>query len=615
MFQVRAFAVGGAFLGILLLLILARRFTPPHRFQWNVRNVLHAAILVVGDLFFLGAPAMVTNISALEKGVWAASSLHTTNLTHLGFLLGVFLIPWRVGAIAALLIFGRVVTVYWASQSTWLLGTDVANDWLDFGCIKAYDPTDEHPSNYERHEGFPFYVILAGGVAMMANYGAERISRDWHLQVLHTHRLRTMMTQLVNQLLPFSVLSRIREESTNEGAAAGVGHFDESSLAFVLVAEEVEIESIREKLVRAADTGYEEFDKVVKRLGVERIGSVGETFYCGAGFLSASLPKAKGPQALIRAGLEFQALVKRMSKEQRLPPLSLRVGIHCDHTVGGVVDSQQQRYFLFGSRLVDIARGVCSAAAGCDGVLITAAVDAQMRQLAASPARDSSDMSASGSSRDASSLKGALRRMLSMRTSALDPKTPSRTGVSPQGGEGARPTPGEEERHWARPDLYQPRPPASDHIFRLTGSIARRETPPELSAAPPEPPLKVQASTLPNVEASTVSSANFPTPSRTGKMDVFRMASSRDLYTPSTRRESPWGGPGGAPIPGDFRTGSGGDFYTPSRSASAPVGATPADLLHLRLRSDTILYRHCCSSSRGAPLAKKSLRAKRENAL
>ena len=31
--------------------------------------------------------AMVTSKAALEKGVWAASTLHMTNLTHLGFLL------------------------------------------------------------------------------------------------------------------------------------------------------------------------------------------------------------------------------------------------------------------------------------------------------------------------------------------------------------------------------------------------------------------------------------------------------------------------------------------------------------------------------------------------
>ena len=36
---------------------------------------------------FCARQAMVTSKAALEKGVWAASTLHTTNLTHLGFLL------------------------------------------------------------------------------------------------------------------------------------------------------------------------------------------------------------------------------------------------------------------------------------------------------------------------------------------------------------------------------------------------------------------------------------------------------------------------------------------------------------------------------------------------
>ena len=226
---------------------------------------------------------------------------------------------------------------------------------------------------------------------------------------------------------------------------------------------------------------------MVTRQGVERIGSMGETFYCGAGLLSASLPEMKGPQALIRAGLEFQALAKRMSKERRHPRLSLRVGIHCDSTAAGVVDASQQRYFLFGSRLVDIARGVCSAAAGCDGVLITAAVDAHMRQPSAAPSAPLSPRAAArAASRDASNLKGALLRMLPRR----DPK--SRPGVLQQErGLASSPT-GEEERQWARPDLYQPRSPASDHIFRLvfsnTGSIARRETPPDLPPqVTPEP--------------------------------------------------------------------------------------------------------------------------------
>ena len=82
---------------------------------------------------------MVTNLGALEHGVWAASSLHVTNFTHLSFLLvqGVFLIPWRLGAITTLLIFARMVSVYWVVGHTWLLGQDSDNDWLDFGCIVA----------------------------------------------------------------------------------------------------------------------------------------------------------------------------------------------------------------------------------------------------------------------------------------------------------------------------------------------------------------------------------------------------------------------------------------------------------------------------------------------
>ena len=36
--------------------------------------------------------------------------------------------------------------------------------------------------------GFPLYVLISFGIVMMSNYGSEKISRDWHLQVLKTHR-------------------------------------------------------------------------------------------------------------------------------------------------------------------------------------------------------------------------------------------------------------------------------------------------------------------------------------------------------------------------------------------------------------------------------------------
>ncbi|KAJ1488732.1 hypothetical protein T484DRAFT_1782250, partial [Baffinella frigidus] len=113
------------------------------------------------------------------------------------------------------------------------------------------------------------------------------------------------------------------------------------------------------------------------------IGTIGEQFVCGVG-LSSSAATHEEAEALIETALALRKTLSELREARSLPPLSLRLGVHSGPFVAGIVDdtSSAGRFWPFHTNLVDVARCVCTAAAGCDGVVITSRADAKLRSLA-----------------------------------------------------------------------------------------------------------------------------------------------------------------------------------------------------------------------------------------
>ena len=75
------------------------------------------------------------------------------------------------------------------------------------------------------------------------------------------------------------------------------------------------------------------FDRAAKRLGLEKIKTIGDAYMAVGGVLESGLPHSIDAGL---AALEMQGTVARMKSRgdpSRLPSLELRIGIHTGHAV------------------------------------------------------------------------------------------------------------------------------------------------------------------------------------------------------------------------------------------------------------------------------------------
>lgn len=129
---------------------------------------------------------------------------------------------------------------------------------------------------------------------------------------------------------------------------------------FTTVSEQLE----PEVLVAALSNYYEAFDRVVDRLGVEKIKTVGDSYLCVAG---VPVPVENPSELMIRTGLEFIRETERINAERKsegLPVFEIRVGINTGPVVAGVVGIKKFAYDIWGDTVNTAARMEQSSSAG-----------------------------------------------------------------------------------------------------------------------------------------------------------------------------------------------------------------------------------------------------------
>jgi adenylate cyclase len=103
-----------------------------------------------------------------------------------------------------------------------------------------------------------------------------------------------------------------------------------------------------EDLVNDIDEYFSAFDKIVGRLGTEKIKTIGDA-YMAAGGLKGSPEEAA--ITTVRMGIEFQNAVSIINTERQKmqkPPFRIRIGIHTGPVVAGIVGSRKFAYDIWG---------------------------------------------------------------------------------------------------------------------------------------------------------------------------------------------------------------------------------------------------------------------------
>lgn len=111
-----------------------------------------------------------------------------------------------------------------------------------------------------------------------------------------------------------------------------------------------------EELVEMVDLYFRAFDQIVKKHGIEKIKTIGDSYMCVAGIPTTNKFHAA---SMIRAAFEFREFVSQEAvRKQKVnqPYLRMRIGVHSGPLVAGVVGSRKFSYDVWGDTVNIAAR-------------------------------------------------------------------------------------------------------------------------------------------------------------------------------------------------------------------------------------------------------------------
>ncbi len=127
-----------------------------------------------------------------------------------------------------------------------------------------------------------------------------------------------------------------------------------------------------EELVEMVDLYFRAFDQIVKKHGIEKIKTIGDSYMCVAGIPTTNKYHAS---SMIRAAFEFRDFVSQEAvRKQKVnqPYLRMRIGVHSGPLVAGVVGSRKFSYDVWGDTVNIAAR--MEQAGEADGINISESV-------------------------------------------------------------------------------------------------------------------------------------------------------------------------------------------------------------------------------------------------
>jgi len=197
-------------------------------------------------------------------------------------------------------------------------------------------------------------IVFVNSFGFSSKRNSERNARKSYVQDLNLNIQKKQIQFELNRAddlllntLPKSIAGRLKSgEKTIADEYSGV------TVIFVDIADFTPLSQMLSaiELVEMLNGIFVEFDNIVKRLGGEKIKTIGDAYMCAIG-----VPTERKDHAFRGAGiaLEMQAAAKSFV-DPRGEPIQLRIGMHSGNAVAGVIGEHKFAYDLWGD-VVNVA--------------------------------------------------------------------------------------------------------------------------------------------------------------------------------------------------------------------------------------------------------------------
>lgn len=224
-------------------------------------------------------------------------------------------------------------------QPAWSLQLPFLADDQVVGLFTVSGKTGRRLSKKDIHFLERMGAQMAGAVRM-----AELLRQTQEARSL-AESARRESDALLQRILPV----RIAEELKREGQVEPL-FYDIVTIIFTdFVGFTTAAEKMRpDELVSQLDGCFSQFDDVVRRNGLEKLKTIGDSYMCAAGVPELSLTHAVDA---CMAALEFRSFMNQMAQIKRAvgqPHWELRIGIHSGPVTGGVIGKDKFAFDIWG---------------------------------------------------------------------------------------------------------------------------------------------------------------------------------------------------------------------------------------------------------------------------